>query len=44
MNASYSVDTFLFMSGLLVAYTVLLEKDKARGVNWIMYYIHRFIR
>ncbi|KAK8389789.1 hypothetical protein O3P69_009056 [Scylla paramamosain] len=44
MNASYSVDTFLFMSGLLVAYTVLLEKEKARGVNWIMYYIHRIIR
>ena len=44
VNASFSVDTFLFMSGLLVTYSLLLEKEKNKRVNWLMYYIHRIIR
>ncbi|XP_071543591.1 nose resistant to fluoxetine protein 6-like isoform X2 [Panulirus ornatus] len=44
LNATYSVDTFFFISGLLVAYGVLKEHTKVGRVNWIMYYVHRFIR
>ncbi|XP_050737494.1 nose resistant to fluoxetine protein 6-like isoform X2 [Eriocheir sinensis] len=44
VNASFSVDTFLFMSGLVVAYTLLLENEKNKRVNWLIYYVHRIIR
>lgn len=43
-NATFSVDSFFFMSGLLVAYGVMREHKRAGRVNWIMYYVHRFIR
>ncbi|XP_042869485.1 nose resistant to fluoxetine protein 6-like [Penaeus japonicus] len=43
-NATFSVDSFFFMSGLLVAYGVLREHERSGRVNWIMFYVHRFIR
>lgn len=44
VNATYSVDTFFFMSGLLVVYGVMREQQRSGRVNWILYYIHRIIR
>ncbi|XP_076108428.1 nose resistant to fluoxetine protein 6-like isoform X4 [Mytilus galloprovincialis] len=44
MNATYSVDTFFFMSGLLVAYTVMKKLRDGANINWAMFYIHRFWR
>ncbi|CAG2231695.1 unnamed protein product [Mytilus edulis] len=44
MNATYSVDTFFFMSGLLVAYTVMKKLRDGGNINWAMFYIHRFWR
>ncbi|XP_071543592.1 nose resistant to fluoxetine protein 6-like [Panulirus ornatus] len=43
-NATYSVDSFFFMSGLLVAYGIHKEYKRVKKVNWIMYYVHRFLR
>ncbi|KAK3084177.1 hypothetical protein FSP39_009594, partial [Pinctada imbricata] len=44
-NATLAVDTFFFISGLLVAY-LTLNKMKSTGgkVNWILFYVHRIIR
>ncbi|KAL5016720.1 hypothetical protein ScPMuIL_006309 [Solemya velum] len=44
-NASFSVDTFFFMSGLLVTYISLKQLKSTKGhTNWVMFYIHRFLR
>ncbi|CAG0892217.1 unnamed protein product [Darwinula stevensoni] len=45
MNATPSVDTFFFMSGLLVSYLLLKELQRNKGkFNIIKFYIHRYIR
>ncbi|XP_052816345.1 nose resistant to fluoxetine protein 6-like [Mya arenaria] len=47
INASVSVDSFFTLSGVLVAYLTLRELKKvngARGLNWFMFYFHRFWR
>ena len=43
INGFPSVDTFFFMSGVLLAYLSFGEMDKGK-FNLPMYYIHRFIR
>ncbi|VDN83031.1 unnamed protein product [Brugia pahangi] len=48
-NAFFSVDTFFFMSGLLVSYTWFKEyrKDKKKAMSsttWLIFYIHRIVR
>ena len=44
-NATVSVDTFLVMSGMLVAYLLLQQLDKSKGkINVAMLYLHRFLR
>eukprot|EP00095_Tigriopus_kingsejongensis_P000457 maker-scaffold217_size252476-snap-gene-1.30 protein:Tk00457 transcript:maker-scaffold217_size252476-snap-gene-1.30-mRNA-1 annotation:"hypothetical protein DAPPUDRAFT_301951" len=43
MNAFPAVDTFFFMSGLLVGYLSFLELQKGR-FNIILFYVHRYIR
>ncbi|XP_069960471.1 nose resistant to fluoxetine protein 6 isoform X3 [Cherax quadricarinatus] len=43
-NATFSVDTFFFIGGLLLTYGILNEYSRVGKVNWIMYYVHRFIR
>ncbi|XP_077994519.1 nose resistant to fluoxetine protein 6-like [Glandiceps talaboti] len=43
-NATFSVDTFFFLSGLLVTYLTLRELTEGRKVNWFMFYFHRFWR
>lgn len=44
LNGTFSVDTFFFMSGLLVGYTVLKKLKNQERVNWFMFYFHRFWR
>jgi hypothetical protein len=43
LNAFPAVDTFFFMSGLLVAYLSFFELEKGR-FNLILFYVHRYIR
>lgn len=45
MLAPLAVDTFLFISGMLLGYTFLktMKKPKAR-FNLLTYYIHRYLR
>ncbi|WAR11333.1 NRF6-like protein [Mya arenaria] len=45
--ASVSVDSFFTLSGVLVAYLTLRELKKVdgvKGLNWFMFYFHRFWR
>ena len=44
-NAFFSVDSFFFLSGLLVAYLTLREMKRKKGrFPFLMYYIHRYLR
>ena len=43
VNGYFSVDSFFFMSGFLVAYFSFIEMEKGR-LNIVLYYVHRFIR
>lgn len=40
----FAVDTFFFLSGLLVTYGLLKQFSKTNRINWILYYVHRFLR
>jgi peptidoglycan/LPS O-acetylase OafA/YrhL len=44
LQALFSVDTFFFLSGLLASHLLLLELRKKGHINWLMYYVHRFLR
>ncbi|XP_052221340.1 nose resistant to fluoxetine protein 6-like isoform X1 [Dreissena polymorpha] len=47
LNATFAVDTFFVLSGLLVAYLTFREIDKCGGAkkfNWGLYYFHRIWR
>ncbi|XP_068231432.1 nose resistant to fluoxetine protein 6-like isoform X2 [Palaemon carinicauda] len=43
-NGDLSVDTFFFMSGLLVCYTVLNKTKQTKSFNAPVYYLRRFVR
>ncbi|XP_064649525.1 nose resistant to fluoxetine protein 6-like isoform X2 [Lineus longissimus] len=44
-NATFSVDSFFFLSGLLVTFLILKEMRAKDGkVNWALLYFHRFWR
>ncbi|XP_046843813.1 nose resistant to fluoxetine protein 6-like [Xenia sp. Carnegie-2017] len=44
-NAFFAVDSFFFLSGLLVAYTCLRKMERTQGkVNWGLFYLHRYLR
>lgn len=43
-NAARSVDTFLFMSGLLVTYVVFRTLKETGHINPIAFYLHRYWR
>ncbi|GFU45895.1 nose resistant to fluoxetine protein 6 [Nephila pilipes] len=44
-NGTLAVDTFFVISGLLVTYVTLKLLAKSKGkVNWIYFYIHRYLR
>ena len=42
-NGYYSVDTFFFMSGLLVGYLTFIELERKK-FNLVMFYALRYIR
>ncbi|GAB6020573.1 hypothetical protein CHUAL_003252 [Chamberlinius hualienensis] len=45
INGTYSVDTFLFLSGFLITYLGLKQMRKSGGkLNIFMYYFHRYWR
>ena len=44
INGTFSVDTFFFLSGLLVAYLALKEVKEKGRLNWIYYFLHRIWR
>ncbi|XP_071532649.1 nose resistant to fluoxetine protein 6-like isoform X2 [Panulirus ornatus] len=43
-NAYFSVDTFFFISGVLLAYNVLKQLKRTERFNLFVFYIHRLIR
>ena len=43
-NGTFSVDTFFFLSGLLVAYLTLKELSQKGRMNWLYYFLHRYWR
>lgn len=44
LNGTFSVDSFFFLSGLLVAYLALKEISEKGGLNWAYYVLHRYWR
>ena len=44
VNGSFSVDTFFFLSGLLVAYLALRGIREQGKFNWVYYFLHRYWR
>ena len=45
LNGFVSVDSFFFLSGLLVSYLTLKELDRANGkLNLPAFYLHRYLR
>jgi peptidoglycan/LPS O-acetylase OafA/YrhL len=46
VNSVLAVDTFLLLSGLLVAYVWLkdMERRQEKCFNIPLYYVHRYIR
>ncbi|XP_071532607.1 nose resistant to fluoxetine protein 6-like isoform X2 [Panulirus ornatus] len=43
-NGYPSVDTFFFLSGMLVTYSLMKELKKTNRFNIILFYVHRLIR
>ncbi len=44
-NATIAVDTFLFISGLLMSYLLLTKLDRNKGkVNFGIFYLYRYIK
>ena len=44
LNGTFSVDTFFFLSGLLVAYLALREINEKGRLSWIYFFVHRYWR
>lgn len=45
INGTFSVDTFFVLSGVLVSYVTLSNLKKTHGkINWLKFYIHRYLR
>ncbi|XP_063852764.1 nose resistant to fluoxetine protein 6-like [Scylla paramamosain] len=44
LNGFPSVDSFFFLSGLLLSYSVLREARRTNSFNVLLFYVHRFIR
>lgn len=44
LNGYPSVDTFFFLSGLLLSYSVLKETKRTRSFNILLFYFHRILR
>jgi len=44
INVTFSVETFLLLSGLLIAYTMFKDMEKYRKFRILYFYIYRFFR
>ena len=44
LNGTFSVDSFFFLSGLLVAYLAMKQFLEQQTFNWIYYFLHRYWR
>lgn len=44
LNGTFSVDSFFFLSGLLVAYLALREISEKGRLNWVYFFFHRYWR
>ncbi|KAJ1526315.1 hypothetical protein ONE63_009465 [Megalurothrips usitatus] len=44
VNALLSVDTFFVMGGMVNCYVIMKVTRGRKSFNWIMYYVHRYIR
>lgn len=47
LQGLFSVDSFFFLSGLLVSYIFITKKDKIKNFGflfWIKFVVHRFLR
>ncbi|CAG9332898.1 unnamed protein product [Blepharisma stoltei] len=44
LSGTYAVDSFFWLSGLLVGYLLILEINNSKKMNWPMVYIHRYLR
>ncbi|XP_052787223.1 nose resistant to fluoxetine protein 6-like [Mya arenaria] len=44
LNGTYSVDSFFFLSGLLVAYLAVKQLRARQSMNWAYYVLHRYWR
>ena len=44
LNGTFSVDSFFFLSGLLVAYLALKEIQEKGKLSWVYYFLHRYWR
>ena len=44
INANFSVDSFFFLSGLLVSYLTLRQMKKTGRFPAVYYYVHRYLR
>ncbi|XP_054157739.1 nose resistant to fluoxetine protein 6-like [Oppia nitens] len=48
LNASLAIETFFFLSGLLVTYNCIIRMNQSnrywRLTDWLVFYIHRYIR
>lgn len=44
VNGTFSVDSFFFLSGLLVAYLAFKELSEKGSLNWFYFVIHRYWR
>ena len=44
VNGEFSVDSFFFLSGFLVAYAMLPMMEEKKAFPWLKYYLHRYVR
>ena len=44
LNGTFSVDSFFFLSGLLVAYLAVKQMKEKQSMNWAYYFLHRYWR
>jgi len=44
LTGTFSVDTFFWISGFLVSYLLIIELNNSKKMNWIMIYVHRYLR
>ncbi|CAG9323408.1 unnamed protein product [Blepharisma stoltei] len=44
LSGSFAVDTFFWISGFLVSYLLIIEINSPKKMNWLLIYVHRYLR